>query len=277
MVRERVLELFGAERQRAIRAAFRAGEPWPPEWLADVNAAYGVLAASPRTDEDALLEHYDFLRWIGASERAGEVLELALARFPDAPRLHERLRGRLLWQGGPEELERVYAERLARRADPATDASQLAWFAGYAELVAAEHYRRRSRFEPALDAYERGLARFAEHAARFPESRDDDLHYQALAHAGRARVRMERGELADATRELLRALELRADSAASPDGLGITPLATATMLQAKLNEAGDAERAAAQHGALDALDPRLLEPLPSERFGRGRRGPRGGR
>ena len=43
-----------------------------------MNAAYSLLASGPLEDPAILVEHHDFLRWIGASPRADEVLEEAL-------------------------------------------------------------------------------------------------------------------------------------------------------------------------------------------------------
>ncbi|MEM7235670.1 MAG: ABC transporter ATP-binding protein, partial [Planctomycetota bacterium] len=40
----RLLQIFAGARQRAIRTAYRNGDPWPPEWLSDVNAAYAGIA-----------------------------------------------------------------------------------------------------------------------------------------------------------------------------------------------------------------------------------------
>lgn len=271
----RLLRLFGEARQRAIRGAYRAGESWPPEWLSDVNTAYSMLAQGPLADATPLVEYHDFLRWIGASPRADTVLDDALRRFPDAPVLHERLRDRLLWEGGPERLESDYAARLAAEEAASSGTTQLPWFAGYASLVAAEHWRRRSEFEAALASYGRAIAGFERSAALFPDGRDTCQHFIALSHAGHARVSLERGELDAATEAMLAALVARPDTAATLDGLGITPVATAKMLKAKLLERGDGERAARVQTALDALDPKLLEPPPSELPDAGRRGQRG--
>ncbi|MCK6445070.1 MAG: hypothetical protein L6Q99_01640 [Planctomycetes bacterium] len=285
--RGRILRLFADARQRAIRAAFKAGTEWPPEWLADVNAAYTALAAGDQIDESALLEQHDFLRWLGATARANAVLDEALERFPNSAELHARLRGRLLYEGGPAGLEKGYEDRLAREATlaarpdatadaPATGDSQLTWFAGYASLVAAEHLRRRNQFDAALAAYGRAARHYQQNIARFPDGRDTALHFVALGAAGEARVLLEQGDLARATERLLAAFETRPDSAATQDGLGLSPIQTAKMLFAKLEESGDPARAARVQAALDALDPRLLEPPPSERFGSGGRGRRQG-
>lgn len=273
--RATLLRLFGDARRRAIRAAFRAGDPWPPEWLADVLAAHASRVQDPNVNVATFVESYDFLRWIGATLRAVALLDEGFQRFPDSPALHERLRGRLLWDGGPEGLERDYAARLAAQDQEQALESHLAWFAGYAALVAAEHHRRRAEHELALEAYARAIQRFELESQRHPDGRDNDAHYSALALAGRARIALERGELEQATLDLTAALQVRPDSAASPDGLNITPLATAKMLHAMLLEAGDEARAARVQAALDMLDPKLLEPPPSELPGAGRRGPRG--
>jgi hypothetical protein len=276
-----LLRLFAQARQSAIRRAYRAGDQWPPEWLSDVNAAYTILAEGPLGGPEPLVECHDFLCWIGATPRANTVLDDALRRFPDSPVLHERLRARLLWEGGPEGLEREYAERLAQEgADPDRAPTQLTWFAGYASLVAAEHHRRRGEHEVAVAAYGRGIAHYRRNVELFPDGEDTCLHFIALAHAGLARVALERGELDEATREMLAGLQVRPDSAATQDGLGITPVMTAKMLAARLQEVGDEERAAQVQAALDALDPKLLEPPPTELPGarqRGRRGPPRGR
>ena len=275
--RSRLLRLFADARQRAIRAAFREGKTWPPEWLSDVHAAYSVVAGDALAEPTPLVDYYDFLHWIGAASRANEVLEDALRRFPDSAVLHDRLRGKLLWEGGPELLERGYAERLARADAPNAAASQLSWFAGYATLVAAEHHRRRGAFERSVASYDRAVSLYERNAQLFPEGRDTCLHFEALARAGKARVALDRGDLDGATRELIAALELRPDSAATPDGLGITPVATALMLKARLAKAGDADRGAQVQAALDALDPRLLATPESEPIAPQSRGARGSR
>ncbi len=263
-LKTRVLLLFADARRRSIRTAYRAGEEWPPEWLSDLNAAHAVLTQGPLDNERLLVDHHDFLRWIGASQRANAVLDDALLRFPDAPALHERLRARLLWDGGPEGLEQGYAARLEQETAADAEPTQLTWFAGYASLVAAEHHRRRSEFDAAVAAYERGIAHFEDNIERFPAGRDSCDHFIALGRAGLARVALEHGDLERATLALLDALHRRPDSAASEDGLGLTPIATAKMLKARLLDAGDEVRAASVQDALDALDPKLLEPPPAE-------------
>jgi len=268
--RRRVLRMFADARRWAIRSAYRDGREWPAAWLSDVNAAHELLTRDPLVDESILVEHHDFLRWIGATPRANDLLDDALRRFPSSPSLHERLRNRLLYEGGPSGLEQGYADRLLDERASETGATQLVWFAGYAALVAAEHHRRRGDFDDALEAYERGIAHYERSIELFPETGDTSRHYIVMARAGLARVALERGELEHATTELVRGLELRPDSAATLDGLGFSPVMTAKMLGARLDEAGRADLAAKLQSALDALDPKLLEPPPSE-LPRGRR------
>ena len=64
------LALFAQARQRAISKAYRERKPWPPEWLADVHAAYAVLAKHPLGTDANAADCYDFLRWLGATPRA---------------------------------------------------------------------------------------------------------------------------------------------------------------------------------------------------------------
>jgi hypothetical protein len=153
------------------------------------------------------------------------VLDGALKRFPDSPVLHERLRARTLWDKGPAGLLSTYDELLAQ-----PDASaQTTWFAGYAALVAAEHHRRRNELDKALAAYEVGVRHYERNMLLVPDGGDLCNHFVALA--------LEQGDLERATNELLTSFERRAGSAATPDGLNLTPADTARMLKAKLDEA----------------------------------------
>lgn len=267
-----VVGLFAQARQGAIRGAYRARTSWPPEWLADVNAAYAFLAQHPLSTAEHLLSLYDFLRWIGAGLRANAVLDAALARFPDSARVHERVREKALWESGPEGLEATYSALLsglgANRA--------LERHAGYASLVAAEHHRRAAELDAALESYARAIEAYERHLAAQPEARVEADHFVAIGLAGRARIALERGDLPLATNELVACFARSPSSAASPDGLNITPVETSRQLRNQLEAAGDAERLAALQAALAALDPSLLEkrayeleePVPNSRRNR---------
>lgn len=258
---KRVLRLFAEARRRAIFQAYRNGDEWPPEWLSDVNGAYAVLMQDPLADASIFIELYDFLNWIGATQRSNEVLDLAFRNFPDAPDLHQRLRARLLWEGGADSLTAEYAKRL-EQID--ADSTQIAWFAGYAALIAAEHEQRRSKFELARQHYDESIALFERNAERFPENRDSCDHYIALSQAALARLALQSGDLITASDLLLSAIQRRPNSSATQDGLGITPIATAKMLKARLLESDEPQRAEAIQSALDQLDPVLLEPPVNE-------------
>ncbi len=258
-----VLALYAEARQRAIAAAYRERKIWPAEWLADVHAAYAVIARHPLGTDEHVSSHYDFLRWLGATPRATEVLEQGLARFPESWILHDRLRAAVLWEKGPDGLESTYQEMLAR-----PDASpNLDWFAGYASLVAAEHHRRSGGSAEALAAYERGIAHYQRGIEKNPDSRASADHYVALALAGRARIELEQGELERATDDILACFDRMPDAAATPDGLNVSPVDTANMLRSRLDEAGRDELAARVRAGLAALDPRLLELPAYEREG----------
>lgn len=273
-VKVQVLALFALSRQLAIRKAYRERTQWPPEWMADINAAYATLSEHPLVTDENLVSYYDFLRWLGASPRANAVLDNALTRFPDSALLHERLRSRILWEKGPTGLLSTYSEMLSR-----PEASlQLSWYAGYGALVAAEHHRRRGEFDQAAAAYNAGIAHYETNARSLPEGADLCNHFIALALAGRARMALEQGDLERATSELLASFARRADSAATPDGLNLTPADTSRMLEARLGDAKRDDLLVKLKDALSKLDPKLLELPTSERNvpGRGQRPPRGG-
>jgi hypothetical protein len=251
----RTLALFAQARQMAIRAAYRAGTGWPPEWLSDVNAAYALLAQHPLGSDDNLVSFYDFLRWLGGTPRANAVLDDAIARFPASALVHDRLRARVLWEAGPDELEAEYARRIA--ADP--ENADLDWFAGYASIVAAENHRRTNDVEKAVAAYGRAITRYEQYSAARPDNRGTADHFIALALAGRARVELGRQNLTLATDEVLASFAREPHAGATPDGLNITPVETAKMLRARLEEAHLGDALARLQAGLDALDPALLE------------------
>jgi tetratricopeptide (TPR) repeat protein len=272
-----VLALFARARQRAIAKAYREKTPWPPEYLTDVDAAYSVLVRHPLGTDEHVAAHFDFLRWLGASRRASEILEEGFVRFPDSWVLHDRLRSKILAEKGVAALEPAYAERLAKEgASP-----NLEWFAGYASLVVAEQHRRSSQAEEALEAYDRAVEHYQRAVERNPASRASADHYVALAFAGRARVSLEQGDLERATHEILASFGYKPEAAAALDGLNISPVDTAKMLRARAAEAGNESVVKRVQEGLDRLDPSLLElpayerEVPPVRGGERRRGDQG--
>ncbi len=136
-----VLQLFAEARQLDLGKALREKSDWPASWLADIHAAYTLLARHPHGDDQQVVAHYDLLKWLGAATPAGRVLDAGLARFGGSSVLHQRLRTRLLEEKGIDGLEASYEARLrATGATSATNAVELfnlENFAGYASLVAA--------------------------------------------------------------------------------------------------------------------------------------------
>ncbi len=261
-----VVALFAEGRQKSIWQAMREKKDWPSAWLTDVNAAYSVLARHPLGNDAQVAAHFDFLKSLGATAQAATIVDAGLTRFPDSWLLHDRLRARLLAEKGAQALEPAYVERLAQ---PGATVNQ-EWFAGYASIVAAEFERRVNKPAPAFEAYARAIAHYERAIAANPASRDSSDHYVALALAGQARIELERGDFEAALDGLLASFARRSESAATLDGLNLSPADTATMLRAKLVEAKRDELAATLQAALDKLDPRLLE-LPAYE----REGPRG--
>jgi hypothetical protein len=262
-----LLALFAEARQEAIVAAVQQKQDWEPAWMSDVHTAYGLLAKHPLGSDQHVAHHVDFLHYFGAPE-TDSVLARGLARFAASPLLHERLRTRLLEQGGVEALQKDYDARLqAADAPPA-----MAWFAGYAEMVAAEQFRRSQQDDRALAAYERALERFARY--RTASGNDDGQHYAAMSHGGIARLRLQAGDRAGAFAALQQAFAANGAAAAATDGLGITAMQTAEMLRARCTEAKDDALLAQLEAALQALPPAAFE-LPE--YERQSRWPSGGR
>jgi tetratricopeptide (TPR) repeat protein len=258
------LSLFVEARQRAIHRAMLREEAWPPVWLAEADAGFALLARHPHGTAREVVEHYDYLRALDARGLATRALESSFARFMESPLVHDRLRARLLDDHDLTSLRGLEAtyDRLLASAEGQPEAvrSDLEWYAGYASLVAAEFHRRADERVPALAAYDRGVAHFERAAALDPETAGSASHYIALALAGRARMALEAGELERAVEELLAALARDPEAADDLDGLGFTPVMTATTLRSRLVEAGMAESEARVAEALAGLRPELLEP-----------------
>ena len=256
------LLLFAQARQRQIVRAVRFRQDWPAAWIADVHAAYSVLARHPLGEDGEIAMHYDFLRWFG-SPLAEDALDRGLDRFPASWILHDRLRGTLLKERGAEGLEAAYEERLQRHGPVAN----FQWYAGYTAVVTAEFLRRAGKNEEATRAYGRALEHYELALEENPASREASDHYIALVFAALARVRMEQGDLHAAVQAIEASFDRRTEAAASRDGLGLSPVATAQMLIARLEAAGELDAAAGLRARLEALGPELLRLPPNERGG----------
>jgi len=276
------LAIFAQARRQAITTATREKRPWPPSWFSDLHATYSVLARHPLGNDAQVVAHYDFMRRYGADQQAVQALDVGLERFPDSWELHARLRARILHErglGGFHGLEAVYESML----EEASASVNLEWYAGYASLVVAEFLRREGSPGEAHGAYARAIEHYEQSLAANVGSRASSDHYIALALAGQARIAAEAGAYPKAVDLVVASFTRREDAAASLDGLGLSPVGTAKMLLARLEAEEKPQLAERIQGALDALDPVLLElpaferggPRPPNNGRRGRR--RGGR
>jgi hypothetical protein len=267
--------VFAEARQQAIADAVRAKKDWPPQWLTDLNAAYSVLARHPLGTDVHIAAHYDFLLAIGGKGTAVRVLDDGLQRFPESWTLHDRLRARVLAEQGPEALERRYAEWPAQEKAP----RHLAWFAGYAALIAAEAQRRTGALDLARAAYDRAIGHYDRLIVEDAATKPNADHYAALALAGKARMSLEQGNLDQALTELLASFARKPEAAATLDGLNLSPADTSRTLRARLIAADRKELVAQLDLVLAKMDPELLKlpayerPAPGARpFGRRRGG-----
>jgi len=251
-----VVTIFAESRWKALKAAVKAKEDYPPEWLTDLNAAYEVLLRHPLGTAGQVAWHYDLLKWLRARRRATAVLMQGLKRFKDAPELHDRLRRRLLLFGGPDGLEKRYDSLVDELGEP----GRVAPFAGRASTFAAEYHRRMRRFEKSLESYLRAIAHHDRAIEADPANRPASNEAIALAHAARARVYYQLDDDDHALREILASFERSPGTAGTRDGIGITPGETAQMLLARLKERDKKEQAAKLELALAKLDQNLLRP-----------------
>ncbi|MHC4815547.1 MAG: hypothetical protein ACYTFN_20925, partial [Planctomycetota bacterium] len=256
-----VLGIFAELRIEAIWDALRNKKEWPGQWLTDVHAAYAVLARHPLGTDAQVVAHYDFLKRLGANDRALKVLEAGLVRFPDSGSLHDRLRGRILEKKGAAGLEAAYEARLKKKDAP----KNLDWFAGYASIVAAEFHRRAGFRKEALAAYGRAITHFDHAIEKNPDTRATADHFAALALAGRARLAYERRDHERAATEILAAFARRPEAAGTVDGLNITPLQTARMLLARFKRLDRDKLAARIDTAIGKLPAIAFEPPAYER------------
>ncbi len=252
-----LLTIYGEGRWRAIQAAVREKREWPSKWLADLHSAYSILLEHPLGNDAQVAWHFDILAWLRARDRAREVLDAGLRRFPNSSELHARLRRTVLRERGVDALEAEYERRLAAE-DPPRD---LEWFAGYASTVAAEFFRGARNTEKAVAAYGRSIEHFERALAANPSVKESVDRYVALALAGRARVRYQVNEDAAALDDVLASFARDPGAAGTRDGAGITPGETAQMLLARLREKPEtAEAGIRLEAAMGEIDPELLRP-----------------
>ncbi len=251
-----VLTIFGESRFKAIKSAVKQKQKWSPEWLADLHAAYTVLLQHPRGTVEQALWYYDFLDWLRARHRAGTFLEAAVVRFPGSTVLHQRLRIRQLRTRGIGNLEATYTRLMEQSENP----GDLAWFAGYASMVAADVRRRTRNGDKAVAAYGRAIAHFEAAIANNALSRISSDNYIALMLAGRARVKYQQSDDDAALSDVLASFARSPSSAGTRDGVGITPGETAQMLLARLKSTERTEQVAQLEEALGKIDPELLLP-----------------
>jgi hypothetical protein len=245
-----VLALFAESRKRGIEAAQASQSDWPPSWLADLNAAYSVLAGHPFGTPEQVAAQFDFLSSLTATTPAGQILELGLKRHPGSGVLHARLRRHLLREKGVRGLQSRYEALLG----DANGAASLPWYAGLSFIVSAEYMRRSLDEKGALEAYARSMELFEISIQRKADWKDSSDHYSALALAGMARIELQREDLGAALQHILACLKRRPLSAASLDGLGFSPAGTSLMLRALLRAKGRSDEVELLQAALDVLD-----------------------
>lgn len=220
----------------------------PATAITDAHSAFIVLARHPAGTPAQVLAHARMLTFLGTQRACAVTLRAGVQRFPYSRELHEQLRVQALAIGGPQALLNAY-DGIEVAADQAAD---IAWFDGYAALVAAEEWRRAGQPANAEAAYRRADQRLRTSAYARPDYADSANHFIVLAGAGRARLLLDAGDNA-AVPSLLEAIALRPQSWESKDGLDDSPQAVARALRAKLVAAGNEELVGKLDAGLAAL------------------------
>lgn len=259
-----VLGMFAEQRMAAIKRAERTKRDWPPQWLTDVHSAFAVLSRHPLGTAGHVVSHYDFLVNLSVLGQANRALDAGLERFPDAALLHDRLRGRVLHESGAKGLENTYAQ-LVKKPDASKNAK---WYAGYATIVAAEYYRRKNNLNEAHLAYGRAIAFFDQAIVDNPASRSTADHFAALAISGRARMALEKNQLAESVAQIIASFGRSPTSGASLDGLNQAPMETARLLRTKLETSKQDDLLAKLSGVMKTL-PEAAFALPEYEVGVG--------
>jgi hypothetical protein len=151
-----VVALVAREGSRAIYDAMAEDRPIPVERVTETRAAQEVLFRHPAATESQLADGLDWLDVVGGWGLEGELVRIALRRFPNSPAIHERFRGQLLRDAGAAALETAYAGLELPDADPPT----LLWFRGFAAFVAGDRHLEDGRDDDARSAYARSAAAF---------------------------------------------------------------------------------------------------------------------
>ncbi len=268
-----VLAIFASERRSEVLSALRAKQPISQAQIADVHAAFEAASAHPYGTSEQVAAHYDFLWWVGADPLARQVLESGLDRFPGEHALHDRLRAVLLREAGPLPMLEHYTGWAAELSAP----RHAAWQLGHSARRAAESLRRTGEREDAELAYQQGELSLAGYVTAEPEFTPNANHERALIAAGLARLDLEAGRLSEAAEHVETSFALRPESASTLDGLGLSPVMTATTLEARLRREEATELADRVRAALDGLSadlrglPAFEAPARPRRPGQGRR------
>jgi tetratricopeptide (TPR) repeat protein len=245
----RLLALLALSRASQVLEAGARGETWPPEWLADALAAHEVLLHHPAEGPGAALVQAELLRRLGLLERELQALERAIARFPADPGLHAAWREALVEEGGMDSLPAAYARLL--QSQPG--APILGWYAGYAELLAAEGSLREGEARAAREHYASARERLERCLELEPATTESSLRLLALSWAGEAWISLCEGAYGRSLEEILRSLRVHPDSADTTDGHGRSPAGVALLLRGLLQEAEEAELLLRLEAALEAL------------------------
>ncbi len=227
---------IAAFRSRAYRDPDERARELASTWSV-VRRACELEHQSPELAKEAAA----FLEQEGLPERAAALLTDAIERAPAASELHRALIDLHLRAGVEERLPELY-EGWSTSGTNAT----LAWYAGYAWRLSGDLGQRERRSGDALAAYQRCGEWMGVAATLEPDFRatTDTIHFQCALSS--AWCRLETGELARASAELLALLRAEPARRDEPDGLGRSLMQALSALGERRVAANDYEHASAE-------------------------------
>ncbi len=228
-----MLEIFAKTHSKRLFDALTAGSEWPSHWLADVDAAYRVLAIHPHGTAAQVAAHAAFLEGVEDWWTQGQVLRRGVERFSSDNTLHESLRRQLLNDRGARGLEAAYESmEIAESARASFE-----WFSGFASLVAAERHIQNLDPAASVESYSRSVAAFDRSVAANAAFKASCDYYAAMALVGKAKQLGALKRWDSAVEQLLSGLDRNPQGRETKDGLGNTPLSVAKQIKRAVRRA----------------------------------------
>ncbi len=228
-----VLTAYARTLRDRLVPAFGTDEGWPAAWANDIAACYEALLVHPDGTEAQARAGVDFYGAIlECYAEQGDYLRRAITRYYDSNELHSYLR----WQTQRDEGALGLLGLYEGLAFPEQASSTVSWYAGYARYVAAERLVEDGDPLTAIGAYASCIRDLQESFATEASFERSARHYMGLAHAGRARLLLDKGEIEAALGALRDSAQANAAGGKLEDSLGNSAVQIAEAISKRLDD-----------------------------------------